>query len=207
MPLNISMVSSTVGGSTLIGWNLRSRAYAATYTYQDIPEYYYYKYINPNAESGISEEEMLTKLAPKHAGPNSDYPAVDGQYLDGSPVTVDELLPEINEQHATFVEDCAISKFTGNNEIILLGIQVGNVYLINSAISADNTIKGQYDCIRNAGDSTSVLFVNMTLKSTGSEYVYGGISSSKAVSFTYNSSKTIQGIGTYYIYYLEKKHV
>jgi hypothetical protein len=99
------------------------------------------------------------------------------------------------------------TKFTGNNDIILLGIQVGNVYFINSTMSADNTIKGQYDCIRNGGDSTGVLFVNMTLKSTGSEYVYGGISSSKSISFAYNSSKTIQGIGTYYIYYLEKKHV
>lgn len=95
--------------------------------------------------------------------------------------------------------------FTGENEIMLLGIGV-NINLIPNALYFSSTIDNSYRFFVNYATTTNNSYYSAVMKSNGSEYIYVNVSSTKAVTFADLSSGSATA-GTYSIRYFEKKHV
>ncbi len=82
-------------------WNLRIPTQAATFDYQDLPNNYYYRYIDPNVASGISEE-LNVSTNPQYPTPKINEPGYN------------QVVSALNQQHTNYVQNCAMRSYEGN---------------------------------------------------------------------------------------------
>ena len=98
------------------------------------------------------------------------------------------------------------SLFTGNNEIMILGLGINIAYIPNTFYFSSTT-PGLLRLFSIIGDDSNNSYYSVYWRSDGtSKCIYANISSSRSVTFSDMSSTSLVA-GTYSIRYFEKKHV
>jgi hypothetical protein len=104
----------------------------------------------------------------------------------------------LNKIHAALT-----AKFTGNNQIMLIGVQMNIGLIPNIFTFRSETANYRLFCNYADGTNQNACY-SANMKSSGSEYIIGIIESSKTVSFQNLTSTSTSGAGTYYFHYFEK---